>query len=646
MPYKFSRNAKSKTSQVEFPLGKEQTRPVASTIMSIAQVQGNTQPQAQSGGDQVNDFAFMVATRNGSGSQTSNNVLVRSLFKMGIPVNGKNLFPSNIKGLPTWYTIRVSKDGYVARRDTTEIAIAMNEQTAAEDIDNLPSGGVCILPEEWHWGHSRDDIVYYEIPVKGTIKNFEIPSERREQVGNMVYVGVVAQLFDIPLEKLHEALMDNFKGREKPVKMNYDIIEAAYQWAEENLTKSDPYRFAPMDMTKGKIMITGNEAGALGAIFGGVTVAAWYPITPSTSMIDGIMNYKHLRKDEETGKDTIAVIQAEDELAAIGMVVGAGWAGARAMTATSGPGISLMSEFAGLAYFAEIPAVIWDITRMGPSTGLPTRTSQGDILFTYFLGHGDSRQVVLLPSNPEECFEFGWKALDLAEELQTPVFVLSDLDIGMNNWMADPFEYPDKPINRGKVLDKIALEEFFAEKGEWGRYRDYDHDGVPYRTVPGTDHPRAAYFTRGTGHNDQAQYSERNDDWIHNMTRLHRKFETARSMVPAPVIDYDAGNSVGIISFGSNDPAIEEARDRLRADGIPTSYLRIRALPLSAQVVDFVHKHERVYVVENNFDGQIAQLIHLEIPDDASHLKSIALGDGLPMTPRFVHENILQQERK
>ena len=580
--------------------------------MSVAQVQGNTQPQAQPTGDQVNDFAFMVATKNGSGSQTSNNVLVRSLFRMGIPVNGKNLFPSNIKGLPTWYTIRVSKDGYTARRDTTDIAIVMNEQTAAEDIANLPSGGVCILPQEWKWGHSRDDIVYYEIPVKDTIAQFKIPSERREQVGNMVYVGAVAQLFHIPLEKLHEALMDNFKGKEKPVQMNYDIIEAAYQWSEANLTKSDPYRFAPIDMTKGKIMITGNEAAALGAIFGGLTVAAWYPITPSTSLIDAVLSHKHLRKDPETGKDTVAVIQAEDEIAAIGMVVGAGWAGARAMTATSGPGISLMAEFAGLAYFAEIPAVIWDITRMGPSTGLPTRTSQGDILFTYFLGHGDSRQVILLPSNPQECFEFGWKAFDLADELQTPIFVLSDLDIGMNNWMADPFQYPDKPINRGKVLDKIALEEFFAEKGEWYRYRDYDNDGVPYRTVPGTDHPRAAYFTRGTGHDDRAIYSERSDDWIQNMERLHRKFETARSKVPEPVIEYDKSKAVAIISFGSNDPAIQEARDRLRVDNIETNYLRIRALPLSEKIVDFIGKHERVYVVENNFDGQMAQLIRLE----------------------------------
>lgn len=614
--------------------------------MAIAQPQANLQPQTGDNGRIVNDFAFTVATKNGSGSQTSNNVLVRALFKMGIPVNGKNLFPSNIKGLPTWYTIRVSKDGYTARRATTEIAVVFNELTAAEDIVNLPSGGVCIIPQEWNWGQSRQDITYYEVPVKDIIKQFDIPSERREQVGNMVYVGVVAKMFDIPLKLIHDALMDNFKRKEKPVKMNYDIVEAAYNWSSENLTKSDPFYFAPMDMTKGKIMITGNEAAALGALFGGLTVAAWYPITPSTSLIDAVMEYQHIRKDPETGKNTVAVIQAEDEIAAIGMLVGAGWAGARAMTSTSGPGISLMAEFTGLAYFAEVPIVIWDITRMGPSTGLPTRTSQGDLLFAYFLGHGDSRQVCLLPGSVEECFEFGWRALDLAEELQTPVFVLSDLDLGMNNWMADPFTYPDQPIQHGKTLNKVSLEEFFAEKGEWYRYRDYDQDGVGYRTVPGTDHPRAAYFARGTGHNDKATYSERSDDWIQNMERLRRKFETARAKVPAAAIDYNPNKKIGIISFGSNDPAIKEAQDRLAADGIETNYLRVRALPIKDEVRDFILKHERVYVVENNFDGQLFQLLRMEIAESTTHMQSLALGDGLPMTPRWVYNNILQEERK
>ena len=350
----------------------------------------------------TNDFAFTVATKNGSGSQTSNNVLVRALFKMGIAVNGKNLFPSNIKGLPTWYTIRVSHEGYTARREITEIAIVMNEQTAAEDIHNLPPGGVCIIPEEWKWTQSRDDCHYYAIPVRDTIRQFDIPRERREQVANMVYVGVVAQLFGIPLELLQEALLDNFGGRERPAQMNYQVIEAAYDWSAANLVKRDPYRFAPDSKTDGTLLITGNDAAALGSLFGGVNLVSWYPITPSTSLVDAVLSHKAIRDDEE-GKSTVAVVQAEDEIAAIGMVVGAAWAGARAMTSTSGPGISLMSEFVGLAYFAEIPLVIWDITRMGPSTGLPTRTSQGDLIFSYYLGHGDSRQLILLPGTMAEC---------------------------------------------------------------------------------------------------------------------------------------------------------------------------------------------------------------------------------------------------
>lgn len=594
----------------------------------------------------VNDFAFTVATKNGSGSQTSNNVLVKALFKMGIPVNGKNLFPSNIKGLPTWYTIRVSKDNYTARRETTEIAIAMNELTAAEDINALPEGGVCILPAEWKWGQTRSDITYYEVPVKDIVKQCEgIPAERRDQVANMVYVGVVAQLFGIELPLIHGALLDNFSGKEKPTQMNYQVVEAAFHWTAENLVKNDPFYFEPMDLTTGKIMITGNEAAAMGAVFGGLNFVAWYPITPSTSVVDAVLSYQHLRRDPETGKETLAVLQAEDEIAAVGMIVGAGWAGARAMTATSGPGISLMAEFAGLAYFAEVPIVIWDITRMGPSTGMPTRTSQGDLTFTYFLGHGDSRQVILLPATVEECFEFGWRAFDVAEQLQTPVFVLSDLDLGMNNWMAEPFAYPDEPINRGKVLHKEQLEDFFAEKGEWYRFRDYDKDGIPYRTVPGTDHPRAAYFTRGTGHDDRAIYSERSEDWVQNMERLHVKFQTAKTVVPQPIQDFDASKKVGIVSFGSNDPAIQEGRDRLAAEGIQTNYLRVRALPFSDDVEAFLAHHDRLYVVENNFDGQLAQLLRMEIPAYANRIISITLGDGLPMTPRFVHQNIAEQER-
>lgn len=587
----------------------------------------------------VNDFAFSVATQNGSGSQTSNTVLVRSLFNMGIPVNGKNLFPSNIKGLPTWYTIRASKDGYTARRFTTEIIIAYNQDTATEDILTTPSGGVVIYRDDLKIPPERPDVVYYPIPVRQLMKDVDVARELKSRVENMTYVGVCAQLFNIDMDVIYKSLLDQFGGKEKPAKLNYDVIRLSYDWAAENLVKRDPFRFEPMNETAGKILITGNEAAALGSVFGGVHLVAWYPITPSTSVVDAITQYKYLRKDA-SGKYSLAVVQAEDELAAAGMIVGAGFAGARAMTATSGPGLSLMGEFVGLAYFAEIPCVIWDITRMGPSTGLPTRTSQGDLLFAHFLGHGDTRHIVLLPASPEEAFEFGWRSFDIAEEMQTPVFVLSDLDLGMNNWMAEPFEYPTEPIKRGKVLDAEGLKKFIADNGKWGRYLDVDADGIGYRTLPGTDHPNSAYFARGTGHNAMAAYSERSDDWIENMTRLRRKQETGKKHLPKNIVDYDAGKSVGIITFGTNEPAIREARDVLKAGGLETNYLRVRALPLAEDVTDFVRKHDTVYVIENNFDGQLNQIIHIEYKADLSHVKSLTLGDGLPMTAHWVIEQI------
>ena len=592
----------------------------------------------------VNDFAFSVATKNGSGSQTSNNLLVMSLFNMGIPVSGKNLFPSNIKGLPTWYTIRASKDGYTARKAVTEIVVAYNDVTANEDVANLPSGGVCITTDKIAKViKQRDDISYYEIPVANLMRQADVPSAFRKLVENMTYVGAVARLFDIPLALIYDVLLSNFKGREKPAMMNHSVVKLAYDWTAENIEKTDPYYFEAMEGTSGKIMMTGNDAGALGAIFGGVNVVAWYPITPSTSFVDGIISFRHLRQNEDK-ENTIAIVQAEDELAAAGIITGAGWAGSRSLTATSGPGISLMAEFAGLAFFAEIPAVFWNITRMGPSTGLPTRTSQGDLLFTHFLGHGDSRQLCLLPGNLQEAFEFGWKSFDLAEALQSPVFVISDLDLGMNNWLSDPFEYPDQPINRGKVLNATDLQAFIDEHGKWGRYMDVDGDGVPYRTIPGTDHPFSAYFARGTGHDDMATYSERSDDWIDNMHRLRQKMDTARAMLPQPIIDEANGADIGIISFGTNDEAIREARDWLDNDGIKTDYLRVRALPLAAAVSEFISAHKSVFVIENNFDGQLNQLIRIEHPEDISQLRSLPLGDGLPMTPSWIYESIREQE--
>ncbi len=587
----------------------------------------------------TNDFSMVVATVNGTGSQTANLALLRAFFKMGIPVNGKNIFPSNIQGLPTWYHIRVSHEGYVARRHTSEILVAFNQTTVHEDIRNLPPGGVCIYNDDWRHIPERDDIIYYSIPVNQFVRETGMKGKLRDYIANMVYVGAVAYLLGIPLDSLEEALSFHFGGRRKLVDSNMNVIKAAHAWSTENLQKQDPYRVEPMDATDGQILITGNDAAGLGAVFGGITFAAWYPITPSTSLIDALNNYlPKLRRDPETGQATYAVVQSEDELAAIGMILGAGWAGARSMTATSGPGVSLMSEFTGLGYFAEIPAVIWDIQRVGPSTGLPTRTGQGDVLSTYYLGHGDTHNVILLPATVKECFEFGRTAFDLAEELQTPVFVLSDLDLGMNNWMSEPFEYPTEPLKRGKVLTAEEVE----EKG-FARYKDIDGDGIPYRTIPGNEHPKAAWFARGTGHNEQAVYSERPEDWSQNMARLAKKFDTARDMVPGPIVDEVDDADFGIIAYGTTKFAIDEARDRLADDGVKTSFMRLRALPINQEVRDFVARHDRVYVVELNRDGQMHTILRTEMPEMVTKLVSLAHLDGMPLTARWIVEAVAEE---
>lgn len=586
----------------------------------------------------INDFAIVVATANGTGSQTSNLTLLRALFKMGIPVNGKNIFPSNIQGLPTWYHIRVSKDGYSGRRETSEVLVAFNEATVHQDIKELPSGGVCLYNDDWRSVPERDDIVMYGIPVRDFLREVGARGKFRDRFTNMIYVGALSQLLDIELDAVEEALMYHFGGRRKIVDPNMEVIRLAYDWTAENVEKRDPFYVEPMNETEGLFLITGNEAAALGAIFGGYTFASWYPITPSTSLIDALTaNSKELRVEED-GTPTFAIVQAEDELAAIGMVIGAGWAGARAMTATSGPGISLMAEFAGLAYFAEVPAVIWDVQRVGPSTGLPTRTSQGDVTFAYNLGHGDTKNVLLFPANPKECFEFGNTAFDLAEELQMVVLVLSDLDLGMNNWMTEPFDYPEEPLKRGKVLSADEVDK------NWGRYKDVDGDGVAYRTLPGNENPLAAYFARGTGHNEHAVYSEDPEDWESNMTRILRKFETAREMVPSPVIDEVDGAEFGIIAFGTTRPAIEEARDRLAEQGVKASFMRLRALPTNDEVRAFVERHDRNYVVELNRDGQMHRVLQLEMPDIATKVISLAHLDGMPLTARWIVESLQEKE--
>ena len=473
------------------------------------------------------------------------------------------------------------------------------------------------------------------------LKEGEIGAKLRDYVANMVYVGFLAYLLDIELDEVKAALTWGFGGKEKAVNLNYDMITRAYDWAAENIVNDQPYRVERMTgFNEDKILIDGNTAAALGALYNGVSFISWYPITPSSSVADAAATYApKLRMDPETGKATYAIIQAEDELAAIGMVVGAGWAGARSMTATSGPGISLMAEFVGLAYFAEIPAVIWDIQRIGPSTGLPTRTSQGDILAAYYLSHGDTRHIVLFPASPAECFEFAGTAFDLAEGLQTPVFVLSDLDLGMNYWISDRFEYPDE-MKRGKVLDAEQIKEL---GGKWGRYLDIDGDGIAYRTLPGNTNPLAAYFARGTGHNEYAGYSERAEDWERNLQRISRKFETARSLVPAPVIEEVDGAKVGIVSLGSNDPAVQEARVRLSKLDIETSYLRVRALPFTRSTLEFIERYDQVFVVENNFDGQLEKILVNALPTAAPKIFKVAKCDGMPLSARWITETISDQ---
>jgi 2-oxoglutarate ferredoxin oxidoreductase subunit alpha len=594
-------------------------------------------------GKVVNDFNIEVATVNGSGSQTANTVLLRAIFQMGIPVSGKNLFPSNIVGLPTWYSVRVNKNGYVARREVIDILVAMNPETAREDVLKLRPGAVVVYDEVLHLKSVRDDLTYYPVPFDKLVAGVCPNAKLRKLVKNMIYDGVLAYLLSIEMTEIEKALIKQFKKKPKAADLNLSAAKAGFEYAEGHLNKTDPYSVERVDLTKGKIILDGNSAAALGCLFAGVTVVTWYPITPSSSLCESLTEYMNrYRIDKETGKATFAIVQAEDELAALGMAIGAGWAGARAMTSTSGPGISLMAEFAGLAYYAEVPVVIFDIQRVGPSTGLPTRTAQSDILFATFLSHGDTKHILLLPASVEECFTLSLEAFDLAEELQTPVFVMSDLDLGMNNWMSDPFRYPDKPLRRGKLLTAEDLDRV----KEFARYRDVDGDGIPYRTLPGNPHPLAPYFNRGSGHNESGQYSERPDDYVKNMDRLARKYETARRRVPAPVIDQNPHAEIGLIAFGSSHWAVVEGRDRLLAEySLETSYLRLRAIPFSQELKDFVAHHERVYVIEQNRDGQMHDLIRLYVDAEESvKLRSIRHYDGLPISPRSVMERILSEE--
>ena len=589
----------------------------------------------------VNDFSIQVATVNGSGSQTANLVLLRSIFQMGVPVSGKNLFPSNIAGLPTWYTIRANKDGYVARKAGIDLLVAMNPETAREDVLSLGPGAAVVYDEPLKLSDLRSDLVFYPVPFNELVAGICTDAKLRRLVRNMIYDGVLAGLLQIDRGEMDKALGRQLGRKPKAVTLNQGAIEVGYTFATDNLEKRDPFVIEPMEATSGLILIEGNAAAAVGCLLAGVTVVTWYPITPSSSLCENLINYLgKYRVEKETGKATFAVVQAEDEIAAVGMAIGAGWAGARSMTSTSGPGVSLMSEFTGLGYYAEVPTVIFDVQRVGPSTGLPTRTAQGDVLTVAFLSHGDTRHLMLFPSSVEECYTMAMEAFDLAERFQTPVFVMSDLDLGMNTWMSEPFKYPTKPIDRGKVLDQDALDRI----GKFGRYRDVDGDGIPYRSVPGDGMP--AFFCRGSGHNEWAQYSERPDDYKKNLDRLARKFETARDWMPPPVVEINRKASIGVISYGTTRWAVVESRDQLLAEAdLQTSSYRLCAYPFRTALASFIERHERVYVVEQNRDAQMLSLIKLDVPVElTSRLRSVLHYSGDPIDARTITDSILIQE--
>jgi 2-oxoglutarate/2-oxoacid ferredoxin oxidoreductase subunit alpha len=609
---------------------------MASTdLASDARADTGARPRA------LNDFSIQVATVNGSGSQTANLILIRSIFQMGIPVSGKNLFPSNIAGLPTWYTIRANKHGYIGRKKEIDLVVALNPETAKEDALTLEPGAALVYDTPMNLQALRDDLTFYPVPFDKIVAAVCPDAKLRRLVRNMIYDGVLAHLLGIEMVEMEKALRRQLGKKQKALALNTAALTAGFEFAQANFTPNDRLRVERMNETAGKILIEGNAAAAIGCLMAGVTVVAWYPITPSSSLCESLIDYmRKYRIDKETGKATFAIVQAEDEIAAIGMVIGASWVGARAMTSTSGPGISLMGEFAGLGYYAEVPAVIFDIQRVGPSTGLPTRTAQGDLLTTALLSHGDTRHPLLLPHSVGECYSMAMGAFDLAERLQSPVFVMSDLDLGMNTWMSDPFPYPDTPVDRGKVLDQDTI----ARIGEWGRYKDVDGDGIPYRSLPGTEAP--PYFARGSGHNARGQYSERADDYVQNMDRLKRKFETAKSLVPQPEIDRVEGAPVGLIAFGTSHWALMESRDQLREEaGVATSYLRLRAYPFSDTVAEFIAAHERVYVVEQNRDAQMLSLLRMDFPAEiTAKLRSALHYNGLPIDARSITDTILAQE--
>ena len=594
----------------------------------------------------INDFVIKFATVNGSGSASANTMVAKTFFRMGIPVSAKNIFPSNIQGLPTWYEVRVSEAGYVARREGVDFMVAMNPQTYQEDLQEVVKGGWLFydstMPRIWN----RSDITILGIPIAEICAQKWKDARQRQLFKNMVYVGALSALLEMDVKVIEGVVADQLKGKEKLISANMEALEIGRTYAREHFTCPLPIRVRQAEGAKGKIMVTGNEAAGLAAVYAGATVCAWYPITPSTSLAEGFEKHARRFRVTKEGKRLYGIVQAEDELAAIGVAIGGAWNGARSFTATSGPGISLMSEFLGLAYFAEIPIVLFNIQRGGPSTGMPTRTGQPDIIACAYASHGDTKHVLLFPSNPTECFAMGVEAFDLAERLQTPVMVMSDLDIGMNDWVTDAFTWDDKKqFDRGKVLTAEELESFKDTKGKpWGRYLDIDGDAIPYRTLPGTHPTMGSFFTRGTSHDEYARYTE--DGRIHArvIDRIRRKFDTAAKVVPkAEITTRDKAGKIGVIYFGATRPAVLEGLDLLERDGFKLNSMRLKAFPFGQEVRDFCAAHDQVFVVEQNRDAQMRQLLAMEAEVPAEKLIATLNYDGMPMTASFVRGAILKK---
>ncbi|MGI9500670.1 MAG: 2-oxoacid:acceptor oxidoreductase subunit alpha [Geminicoccaceae bacterium] len=592
----------------------------------------------------VNDFVVKFANVNGSGSASANRLFARSVLRMGVPISCRNIFPSNIQGLRTWYEVRLSKDGYLGRRGGVDLMVAMNPQTWDKDMASIEPGGYVLFDNSKLIPSTRfrDDVVALGIPFTEICNKRYRETRLRQLFKNIIYVGALSALLDIDVEVIETLIGEQFKGKDKLIQPNIEALHVGRDYALAHLACPLGLKVEPADGVGDRIFIDGNNAAALGAVYGGANVAAWYPITPSSSLAEAFERHcSKLRRAPETGEQRYAVIQAEDELSSIGMVIGAAWNGARAFTATSGPGVSLMQEFLGLAYFAEVPAVLFDIQRGGPSTGMPTRTQQSDLLIAAYASHGDTKHIVLFPEDPRECFDFAADAFDLADRLQTPIFVLSDLDIGMNEWLCPPLAWDDqRRMDRGKVMTREMLD----EPEVFGRYLDGDGDGIPYRTYPGTHPTKGAYFTRGTSRDRYARYSEEGSVYVDNMERLQKKFEAAKELIPKPVLNRaDGSTRYGIIYYGSTSPALDEALDLLREDEIEIDTLRIRAFPFHEMVKAFVAQHERVFLVEQNRDAQMRMLLVAEEALDPAKLVSVLHYDGTPITARFIADSIKKQ---